>query len=254
MQSKLKKIKKNWFTMLELVFVCTVFAMLVSWIILAINRTFVFMNNTKVQIRATNLAREWMEMMFNIRDTNRRKCSWQKDQFWLYLGSWASADGCNPGTNIFQKWIYTIKEWRINGTTTWDRFIYAENLGFNNDEIIEKFYWLEDDWFFADNPEFNGARSWSMVTFTWTYTYLSWGDVMTGEIWDLLGNWVEFYRIVRVYGIYKKDDDLPNTPADLTPGHYSDPKEMRFCVKVFYKMGVWTHSSELCSIMTNFME
>jgi hypothetical protein len=44
--------------MLEVVFVCTVFAMLVSGIILAINRTYIFMNNTKVLIRATNMARE----------------------------------------------------------------------------------------------------------------------------------------------------------------------------------------------------
>lgn len=246
MFSRLKKIKKNWFTMLELIFVCTVFAMLVSWIILAINRTFIFMNNTRVQIRATNLAREWMEMMFNIRDTNRRKCSWKRDQFWLYLGSGSSREGsCNTDWKLFQKWIYAIKEW-TNGD---DRFIYAEKLDVDNKDDL--FYDL--DWFFSEDDEIlNKARSWSIVTFTWTYTYLSWNDTLIWEIGDLLWNWVEFYRIARVYGIYDKTATESETEAmnleDPTP------KEMRFCVKVFYKLWVWTHSSELCSIMTNFME
>jgi hypothetical protein len=260
MFSKLKKIKKNWFTMLELILVCTVFALLVSGIILAINRTYVFMNNTKVQIRATNLTREWMEMMFNIRDTNRRKCSWEKDRFWLYLGSGvANEEGCltNNGSNdyIFQKWIYTIKEWRKNNGT-WDWFIYAEQLkDIDTDTEIEEFYELE--WFFKDDDVYNKARSWAIVSFTWTYLYLSWSvaswDTLRWEIWDLLWEGVTFYRIVRIYGIYDKNG-APEDLVDSTNLHNSDPKEMRFCVKTFYKMGVWHHSSELCSIMTNFME
>ena len=258
MFSKLKKIKKNWFTMLELILVCTVFALLVSGIILAINRTYVFMNNTKVQIRATNLTREWMEMMFNIRDTNRRKCSWEKDRFWLYLGSGAAdEEKCltNNGSTdyIFQKWIYTIKEWRKNNGT-WDWFIYAEQLkDIDTDTKIEEFYELE--WFFKD--DYSAARSWAIVSFTWTYLYLSWSvatwDIQTWEIWDLLWEGVTFYRIARIYDIYDKNGD-PEDLVDSTNLHNSDPKEMRFCVKTFYKMGVWHHASELCSIMTNFME
>ena len=259
MLSKLRKFKRNWFTMLEVILVCTVFAMLVTWIILAINRTYVFMNNTRVQIRATNLTREWMEMMFNIRDTNRRKCSWEKDKFWLYIGSWsANEEKCDPGWYLFEKWIYTIKEWRKNGS--WDRFLYAQKLSDITPSEIEDFYELE--WFFnEDKDNYNKARSWAVVTFTWTYLYLSWsvatGNVVTWNISDLLWNGVEFYRIVRVYGIYCKASDNPDPNREVGWGYCykdSDPKEMRFCVKTFYKMGVWHHSSELCSIMTNFME
>lgn len=268
MFSKLKKLKKKWFTMLELILVCVVFAMLVSGIILAINRTYVFMNNTKVQIRATNLTREWMEMMFNIRDTNRRKCSWEKDKFWLYLGSGANTpiqldneEKCNPNWQLFEKWIYTIKEWRKNGGT-WDRFVYAEKLSdIDTDPEIAEFYELE--WFFKDEESYNKARSWAIATFTWTYTYLSWSiNTWTVISWDisdlLLWDGVEFYRIVRVYGIYSKNGTSPTSNDEILTGDPrlmdSTPKEMRFCVKTFYKMGVWAHSSELCSIMTNFME
>ena len=254
MLSGFKRIKKNWFTMLELIFVCTVFAMLVSWIILAINRTYVFMNNTRVQIRATNLTREWMEMMFNIRDTNRRKCSWEKDKFWLYLGSGVNVSEekeckvSHEGVDyIFEKWIYALKEWKKGDS--WDRFIYAERLTDIDDDT---FYTLE--WFFKDDEDaYIKARNWAIVTFTWTYTYLSWGVPVVWEIGDLLWNWVDFYRIARVYGIYDKNGG-PDTEVEDFNLMDSTPKEMRFCVKTFYKLWAGEHSTELCSIMTNFME
>lgn len=200
-----------------------------------------------------------MEMVFNIRDTNWRKCSWKKDEFWLYLGSGetiANESSCKAGYDkLFKKWIYTIKEWR---TGSWDRFVYAEPLSdIDTDTEIEDFYEIE--WFFKNQEAYNKARSWAIVTFTWTYTYLSWGEPVTWNISDLLlWDGVEFYRIVRVYGIYNKDATSPTSNDAISSWDPkltdSTPKEMRFCVKTFYKMGIWNHSSELCSIMTNFME
>jgi hypothetical protein len=214
---------------------------------LAINRTYIFMNNTKVLIRATNMAREWMEMMFNIRDTNRRKYSWERDKYWLYLGSW-NDESLN---SFFQEWVYAIKEWK-NGS--WDRFVYAEKLNIWN--RYEEFYDLE--WFFSGDATFTTARSWAIVTFTWAYKYRSWsaetGTEVAWLIGDVLWNGVEFYRVARIYGIYKKDANESDVPANLDSYSYSEPKEMRFCVKVFYKLGAWNHSTELCSVMTNFME
>lgn len=256
MSLAIKKIRKNWFTMLELIFACTVFAMLVSGIVLAINRSYEFMNNTRVQIRATNLSREGVEMMFNIRDTNRRKCSWQRDQFWLYLGFGANTpthnyeSECDPNGKLFQEWIYAIKEWESDG----DRFTYAEKLNIAN---IDKFYSLDEDWFFSSS--YDSEREKTRVTFTWVYRYWSWSAEewaeYTWEIADLLWNGVEFYRIARVYWIYCKTANNSNQPVStVNCNKISDPKEMRFCVKTFYKFWAWTHSSELCSIMTNFME
>ena len=54
-------------------------------------------------------------------------------------------------------------------------------------------------------------------------------------------------------------DELPIKCNDATINNTacssdSDPKEMRFCVKVFYEFNGGHHSSELCSIMTNFMK
>lgn len=221
------------------------------------------MNNTRVDIRATNLTREWMEMMFNIRDTNWRKCAWEKDKFWLYLGSGANTstapnneENCIPNGKLFWSWVYAIKEWIKGG----DRFVYAEKLTDITNDEIDDFYEIE--WFFNEEKNnYNKARSGAMLTFTWTYNYWSWsaasGHMFTWEMSDLLSNGVEFYRIARVYGIYNKNGTTPkpNDPiTDNTQLTDSTPKEMRFCVKTFYKMGVGLHASELCSIMTNFEE
>ena len=66
------KSKKRGFTLAEVLIVCSIFAVMVIWIIFAINRAFLFMNNTRISVRASNFAREWVEMVYNIRDSNWR--------------------------------------------------------------------------------------------------------------------------------------------------------------------------------------
>ena len=229
------KTKKNAFTLAETIIVCTIFAIMVVWIILWINRAFLFMNNTRVLVRATNFAREWVEMVYNIRDTNWRKYSGEKDKH--RLDAWT-------GTSLLTWWIYIIKEW-----ITWasnDSYVYAEYLTWNTD------FYDKMDVFFDNDSDRNRSK----IEFTWSYSYYSGGTIATWNLENLLGwSGIEFYRILRIYGVYKKNVDEPNTEAindsDLIN---SDPKEMRFCVKVFYEFNGWHHASELCSIMTNFMK
>lgn len=239
--------KCYWFTLVEVILVCTVFAILVSWIILAINRTFVFMNNTRLSIRATNFAREWIEMMYNLRDTNRRRCSWEKDKAWLYLGTGSSTTNCEYEDNkLFSNWIYILSE----GITGDNKYIYASRPTILSPEDYEEFY--SSEWFFKS--EFNSIRNDTKLNFSWTYKYLSWDTVETWEVSELLWEWVDFYRVVRVYGIYKKTAEWPDTPADEAEIKYWSPAEMRFCVKVFYQSNWSKQETELCSIITNFME
>lgn len=229
------KIKKNAFTLAETIIVCTIFAIMVVWIILWINRAFLFMNNTRVLVRATNFAREWVEMVYNIRDTNWRKYSGEKDKH--RLDAWT-------GTSLLTWWIYIIKEW-----ITWasnDSYVYAEYLTWNTD------FYDKMDVFFDNDSDRNRSK----IEFTWSYSYYSGGTIATWKLEDLLGwSGIEFYRILRVYGIYCKNNSEPNQVVDSSHcNNDSDPKEMRFCVKVFYEFNGWHHASELCSIMTNFMK
>ncbi len=230
--------KNKWFTLVETIIVCTLFAFMVLWIILWINKAYAFINNTRLLVRATNFAREWVEMVYNIRDTNWRKYSWIKDEHRNDTWTW--------NHKFFSTWwIYVLKE---NIWESWESStIYADYLTWNSDD----FYSV--DWFFRENNE--DKREFSKITFTWNYSFYSWWTLATGSLEELLKwNWTEFYRILRVYWIYCKTGD-PNQIVDST--HCNDnnnPKEMRFCVKVFYDGIEWKHSTELCSIMTNFME
>jgi len=240
---KLFNKRKNWFTLIELLLVCSVFALLVSGVIIAINRAYSFMNDTKVRVRATNFAREGVEMMFNMRDTNWRKHSWNRDENWLCNGTWAGY--C---WDKLREWIYVIKE---GSNDTLDHFFYVNRLNFENDDDLEKFYAC--DWLLnQDNPH----NDESYLQFDWDYNYIEYSGgnrvEQTWSVQDLLTNETDFYRMLRVFGVYCKETNNSNITNTCTKD--SDPKEMRFCVKVCYRNGSTNGSSELCSVMTNFME
>ena len=226
-----KRIKKS-FTLLEVLIVCWFFSIVILAIIWAITRAYDFMNNNRLQVRAVNFAREWVEMVFNIRDTNRRRHSGERDKYWNNVWTWDVK---------FIKGIYVLKEWNNSSE---DVYVYASKLNVNDGDI-EDFYW---DGFWTKHDE---ARETSKIIFTWTYSYLSWvysdwNWTYQPATWDmetLLWSEWDFYRLVRVYDVV---DKLGGCTEDKCP------KEMRFCVKIFYKNNTSRRSSELCSIMTNF--
>ena len=113
--------------------------------------------------------------------------------------------------------------------------------------VDDAVFYSDDGFWDADSSYRDQAR----LGFNWTYSYYELTGAtperkeMTGYINDLLvESGLEFYRIVRVYDIVNKLSWCSDAKC---------PKEMRFCVKVFYRWN-WKHSKELCSIMTNFME
>lgn len=224
--------KKHSFTLMEVIIICSLFAVMVIWIIFAINRAFVFMDNTRLAVRASNLAREWVEMVYNLRDSNWEKYSWSKDAHRLDDWAWWT----------LWQWIYCIKD--DLESVNWDSYVYAESLEGISD--IDEFYEIE--WFFDD--AYADQREKSKIIFTGTYSYYSWWTLMTGwdisELVDVDG--LEFYRVLRVYWIENKWASCPSSEGEHCP------KELRFCVKIFYRNIQWQHASELCSIMTNFQE
>ena len=229
------KWKKNWFTLAETIIVCTVFAVMILWVIFAINRAYIFLNDTRLRVMATNFSRGWVEMVYNIRDTNRRQNPGDRDEHWIDTGFTWSAK--------LSAWIYTIKEWK---TSSGDSYLYLTGLWITQDSEIENFY--EIDWFF--DKDYADYKEKSKLVFTGSYSYNSGWTIATWDLNDFMNwFWATFYRIVRVYGIYCKNS---TSTDDTSCSNASDPKELRFCVKVFYDVNGWHHSNELCSIMTNF--
>ena len=70
-----------------------------------------------------------------------------------------------------------------------------------------------------------------------------------------MANEATFYRIIRIVGLYDKSGTNADAKIEgcnlLNSCDNSNPKELRFCVKV-YAVGTQVVSAELCSIMTNF--
>ncbi len=238
------KNRKYWFTLAEIIILCSLFSFLILWVITAINKSFAFLNNTKIAVRAANFAREWMEMMYNIRDTNWRKNSWDRDN---HRADWFKYFGNSP--------YFYLEE---NST---DHSIEAKSLSdwSNACEDIYNGVYEDVDGFFgiidwSDTCSIDLKKS--EMEFNWNYVYYDENGVQ--QIWnlnDLLKGWTEFYRIVRIYGFYNKDSDRNDDRLTFERDIINwTPVEMRFCVKVFYRNGQWKHATELCGLMTNFTE
>ena len=222
------------------------------------------MNNTKLDVIATNLAREWVEMMYNIRDTNWREFSGDKDAnlfsiFWLVNPSQPRPSKI---TRDYDGKLQLVKFIDIHDTNCGSSLneVYDDVWNFfdliDNNELDELYHSIQTE---GCNPEafkdIAKSFTWARLDFTWTYSYFSWGQLATWEVNELfnMGD-LEFYRVVRVYGVYKKNVDSFSEPCNGDCLKDNSPKEMRFCVKVFYRNPWWKHAKELCSIMTNFME
>lgn len=237
----------KWFTLTETIIVCSLFAIMVLGILLAINRAYIFLDDTRLSVRASNLAREWLEMIYNIRDSKRREFPSEKDKRRLYY--WPS--NSRSDAQLFWPWIYILEEWVRGGSVVSSIEKLGSNEGLYTTEDEEIFYSV--DGFFSDS--YGTGREMARIMFTWTYHYLSWMEIATWNIEDMLWNWATYYRLLRVYGIYKKDEDDPDVEivGDTLKKNWT-PAEMRFCVKTFYD-ALWKWNAiELCSIMTNFKE
>jgi len=71
------------FTLIEMILALTVFSLFVVGIVLAVNNGYRYVENAKLQTMSINLAREGVEMVYTLRDTNRRRHSGEKDKYWL---------------------------------------------------------------------------------------------------------------------------------------------------------------------------
>lgn len=71
------------FTLIEMVLALTVFSLFVVGVLMAVNNGYRYVENAEMQTMAVNLAREGVEMMYTIRDTNWRNHSGEKDKYWL---------------------------------------------------------------------------------------------------------------------------------------------------------------------------
>ncbi len=204
-----------------------------------------FTQTIRTKIVATNLAREGIESMYQIRDTNRRRWSSKRDQCWLKV---------NPLVDYIDG---MGSEWCENKD---------ERLGSGNYVVINSGLW-DQKYFVAqkiDWPELNIVGTWILATWNLSYSLC-----FSGERYPCPGveyTWVEWKYFRQIVGkwLFLKDSNIDwwdyLNCTDGTANAWSvecgdgSAKEYRFCSKVEYNNGRGISNVEICALMTNFLE
>lgn len=65
--------KKIWFTLIEILIAITVFSIGVLAVLRVLTWNLSIMDNTEMKLQSTVLAKEWLELLYNLRDSNLEK-------------------------------------------------------------------------------------------------------------------------------------------------------------------------------------
>ena len=71
---------KRWFTIREILVIIVVISVGLLSVVVVLTNGMRYVQKTRQKVIALNLAREWMEAVYQMRDTNRTRRAWVKDQ------------------------------------------------------------------------------------------------------------------------------------------------------------------------------
>lgn len=228
------------FTLLEILFVVVAVSIGLMAILTAVDYAFRNVQSVRQRVVAINLAREWMEWVYQIRDTNRILWPAKKDACRLdmdplvdqdlSLGFWCLDDEWMwSGNYILQKMISGSQQsFYLSGWSAWSEL----NLS---------------DWIQTSDSKFALCMSWGL----W--------EACPGDTWS-----ISYFRQIHGEWLFYKDSnttgwdylDCLNWEADVffpttLNCWWLEAKEYRFCSKVAY-LGQWKWEVELCGLITNF--
>ncbi len=223
-------IDKKWLTLIEMMIVIVILAIWIMGVLTVITYWLNFVGQIRQEVIATNLAREWVEWVYNIRDTNRERWSGRRDECWLLKDPLGNDSDCQDEPWIEDdEYILTQNEKNDNKyyLLTWD---YEPLDVFDDDELTDqdrRYSLRQEDWYWESAPD------------TEEYPTPEW----------------MYFRMIDVQWLYDKRDnvDLDCSSWDVSDCWDSDPKELRFCSVVQY-LGDNEWEVELCSSVTNFRE
>jgi prepilin-type N-terminal cleavage/methylation domain-containing protein len=224
---------KKGFTIREILIVIVILSVGLLSVVVVLTDGMGYVQKTRQKIIALNLAREWMEAVYQIRDTNRMRRAWVKDQCWLkinpLLDEWNSA--CFTDDLRFTSGAYVLQRlstggqeyFALTGMMSW---IILENGTYNSWFSLcqQSGYWdtcpIDYTWTTTE------GRYFRQITWRWLYlkdTPFTWWSEITCT-WSL--------------------------GPDLNCND-NNAKEFRFCSKVVY-IGKDIGEVELCGVITNF--
>lgn len=240
---------KKGFTLIELAIGTVLIGIWLAAIVNVLQYATRLTNTTKAQVVAINLTREWVESVFNIRDTNWKMFSSKKDQCWLNITPIPTSVNCEtlPWMNN------TTQYYKLKSPLYWISY-YTWEI------VLTPMAWqpltvLESQW--DDTAAWSWYRMcYYQVSGTWNSGYR---DTCWWSGWVVDTKYGRYRRGIEIKWLFRKDWVAGWTPmVGCTDGTVwacwdSTAKELRFCSRVDYYFDM-TRRVELCSAITNFEE
>lgn len=223
---------KKGFTLREILVIVVVISVGLLSVLVVLTNGMKYVQKTRQKVIALNLAREGMEAVYQIRDTNRTRRAGVKDACWLKT---------NPLVNEAVDVRCADDPWMMSGVYVLQRLTLQ---------------WQE---YFALTGIFSPLNiSDGIDTGDLQFSLCQTGGRRDSCMWSesLSSEW-KYFRQIIWRGLYHKD--VPTTwwtEIVCSSGVSFDcadsrPKEFRFCSSVSY-VSEWTGQVELCGVITNF--
>ena len=224
----------HWFTIIELLGAIIMISVALLSILWLLRVAITYTNKTRQETIAINLAREGIEWVYNRRNTNWLKRSWEKDKYRLCANS-GCADWFQGSWMIHKLSYITTPYGKVSS--------YQPMWQITNDSILWNTSLLlsTNDFIWWTSPDAAG-RFYRAIIGLWLYqkdTNSLWWNIITtcpnGENGNIY-NWIDI-----------------NWNSFAWQCNDSHPKEYRFCSRVEYEKDLkW--SVELCGSITNYQE
>ncbi|MCX6822870.1 MAG: hypothetical protein NTX91_02640 [candidate division SR1 bacterium] len=227
--------RKKGFTLWEILVIIVVISVGLMAIISLLTYGLNYVQKSRQRIIAINLAREGMESIYQMRDTNRQRRAGRKDQCWLKINPLLDTnnDECMNDTRM-QSGSYILSTNEISG----QNYLLLSGGSMSSLNI--------------GNGVDTGDLNYSLCLSGGLRTACPGTISVTPE--------GRYFREIRGYGLFIKDVPLTGgkymsctSGVDYLNCGSSSAKEFRFCSKVVY-MGYGTGEVELCGLITNFMQ
>jgi len=234
--------RKKGFTIWEILIVIVVISVGLIAVISILTHAFDYVQKSRQRIIAINLAREGIESVYQIRDTNRQRWAGRKDACWLKKDPLDVLDDSGKGwTNddcLNNYWIgsgsYVLSGKNISG----QYYLLLDGPSMNPLHLADGINHLDE------------LYSLCLTKGSWT--------ACPGVKDNTTPEW-RYFRQILGLGLYRKDTatagwELLTCPTWSASPDCSDadvPKEFRFCSRVVY-VGRGTGEVMLCGFLTNF--
>lgn len=227
--------RKSGFTIREILVIIVVISVGLLSVVVVLTNGMKYVQKTRQRVVALNLAREWMEAVYQIRDTNRTRRAGVKDACRLKINPLVD-DNTWSTTTCTDDFRFTTGSYVLQRLMTWGQEYFA---------LTGPSAWIT----FSSPVDTDILYRYSLCQQSGYWDSCMWTLPSTSE--------GKYFREIEWLWLYLKDVPISWWTEIactwwLSPGCWTgSAKEFRFCSRVVY-IGDSTGEVKLCGVMTNF--